>query len=259
MLLRKEGEDVIAITQPAHAWVAGQLARHWGNNAFGSFEPHEEVSLAAALHDVGFLDWEMAPTLNSKTGLPHTFLELPAQAHLGIWTKSIQQVLKYDRYAALLVSMHFTWLCESQPSQVDEDRSLEKKFRGEQEQLQTSIITSLENDYYYGPLSGEGMIQRNRELVSLWDWLSLLLCMGLQEERVIENVRTAGGVTHLKLCPKDESGTRVSVEPWPFQDDSVSLRCEGRQLVQTYSRRGELQEALRAASPVTLKFELVRR
>src|SRR4051812_48678988 len=102
MLQREDKEGVIVISQPAHAWLAGQLAREWGNESFEGFQPRDEVCLAAALHDVGFLDWEMAPTLNIETGLPYTFLELPVRTHLEIWSRGIQQVLKYNRYAALL-------------------------------------------------------------------------------------------------------------------------------------------------------------
>ena len=55
MLHRKLGNGVVIITQPAHAWVSGQLAQQWGNP---DFEPAtEEVRFATEQHDVGFLDW----------------------------------------------------------------------------------------------------------------------------------------------------------------------------------------------------------
>ena len=258
MIHRKTEEGIIVISQPAHAWVTGQLARHWGNQIFGGFEPCEEVNLAAALHDIGFLDWEMAPTLNPKTKLPYSFMEMPASQHLEIWKKSVKEVLMYNRYAGLLVSMHFTWLCESQPSKAKEDQLLEKKFRNEQEELQTSIITSLENDYYYEAVSGDETIIRNRELVSIWDWMSLLFCMGFEEERVIENVPTVHGVTHIRLRPENDQSTRISVDPWPFAGRTVQIRCEGRHLIKSQYDEQELRDALLAASPMTLTFDLVR-
>jgi Protein of unknown function (DUF3891) len=258
MIHRKDEEGIIVISQPAHAWVTGQLTRDWGNAVFGEFKPHEEVNLAATLHDIGFLDWEMAPTLNPRTKLPYSFMEMPTSEHLEIWKKSVKQVLMYNRYAALLVSMHFTWLCESQPSKAKEDQLLEKKFRDEQEELQTSIITSLENDFYYEALTGDETIIRNRELVSIWDWMSLLLCMGFEEERVIENVPTAHGVTHIQLKPEKDHRTRISVEPWPFGREAVQVRCEGKHLIKSQYKEQELRDALQAASPVTLVFDLVR-
>jgi hypothetical protein len=39
MLYRQEKQGKIAITQPMHAWLAGQLARAWGNERFGDVVP----------------------------------------------------------------------------------------------------------------------------------------------------------------------------------------------------------------------------
>src|SRR4051812_36104506 len=116
MLHRGEKEGIFIISQPAHAWVSGQLARHWSNAVFGGFAPAEEVCLAAALHDIGFLAREQSPTFNPATGLPHSFLDLPVDLHLAIWSAGIQQLLGYGRYPTLLVSRHFTWLCEQHTS-----------------------------------------------------------------------------------------------------------------------------------------------
>ena len=64
MLIREEAKGLLLVSQPMHAWVSGQLARSWGNTAFGHFAPPEEVCLAAELHDIGFLEWERCPTFN---------------------------------------------------------------------------------------------------------------------------------------------------------------------------------------------------
>jgi hypothetical protein len=47
MLYRQQMQGRIAITQPMHAWVSGQLARVWGNERFGEMVPFEEVCLGA--------------------------------------------------------------------------------------------------------------------------------------------------------------------------------------------------------------------
>src|SRR5690348_7524279 len=53
MLFRADGEDAIAIAQPSHAWLSGQLARAWGNERFAAPAPYEEVCLGAEQHDIG--------------------------------------------------------------------------------------------------------------------------------------------------------------------------------------------------------------
>jgi hypothetical protein len=50
MLFREHTQGWIAITQPTHAWLSGQLARAWGNECFGEVAPWEEVCLGASAH-----------------------------------------------------------------------------------------------------------------------------------------------------------------------------------------------------------------
>jgi hypothetical protein len=62
MLFQEEGGDaVVAIPQPGHAWLAGQLARAWGNDAFARRPaPLEEVGLGA----------EQLPPYEGVSGVP---------------------------------------------------------------------------------------------------------------------------------------------------------------------------------------------
>jgi hypothetical protein len=75
MLFRTEPLGVLAISQLTHAWIAGQILRAW-NEALG-----EPLLLAAEQHDIGWLDWETAPTFNPETGRPHLFREIGAAVH----------------------------------------------------------------------------------------------------------------------------------------------------------------------------------
>src|SRR5947209_12055357 len=106
MLLREDGDGWLAIGQPSHAWISGQLARAWGNERFGIVEPFEEVCLAAEQHDVGWAERDLAPIHNPQAGLPRSFMEMPLELHLGLFTDGPRNLLSQSRYAALLVSMH---------------------------------------------------------------------------------------------------------------------------------------------------------
>jgi Protein of unknown function (DUF3891) len=75
MLYREDPAGIIVIGQPAHAWIAGQLA--WGNEHVGTVAPWEEVCLTAEQHDMAYALWERAPTLNPQTGRPYSFLDMP--------------------------------------------------------------------------------------------------------------------------------------------------------------------------------------
>jgi hypothetical protein len=256
MVHREDAEGVIVISQPAHAWVSGQIGHAWGNQTFPC--PAEETRLAAEQHDVGFLDWERSPTLNPQTGRPHTFLDMPLETHLGLWTTGIQRMLRFARYPALLVSLHFTELARrTSMGKTPSEREAVARFLGEQDTLQTTLTTSLRNDFHYAALSSDEAIHDNQRLVSLWDWMSLLLCTRFRLPNEILPFPAEDGVECVEMLPLNAEGTRVSVKPWPFRNPDLRIVCEGRRLLKTYSSEEEMREGLRAAARVAILIDLV--
>ncbi|MGH3022632.1 MAG: DUF3891 family protein, partial [Gaiellaceae bacterium] len=218
MLHRATPEGTVVLGQPAHAWVAGRLAHAWAE----PFEPREEVCLAADQHDVGWTAWELAPELDTATGLPYTFSALPPARRLALWARAGELVLPQSRYAALLVSLHGTLLVERFPPQGDEE--LQRAVAGYLEcegAFQARMLESLRADPHYAPHATAETVARNRELVFAWDWLSLALLHGVTEGR-----RAAG----LMLAPADDDPERVAVTPWPFRPEALAVVCEGRVL-----------------------------
>ncbi|MBD1839663.1 DUF3891 family protein [Coleofasciculus sp. FACHB-64] len=258
MLYRKEPEGLIAIAQLAHAWVSGQLAQAWGNEYFGKLEPRKEVCLGAQQHDIGWLSWEKTPTFNPKTGLPHSFTELPRKIHIDIWSKAGELAIAQGRYPALLASLHGTRLYEHYDSSNDspEDIQLVQDFLGHEQAFQKELIDSLRNDPDYAPYSTPEAIARNRQLVGIWDCLSLILCMKLSKERSVEKVPTAEGEITLKLTPLAGDPTQVAVSPWPFSENAVTLVCEGRYLSETFPDEETMRNAIAKAPWVTIKTHL---
>jgi hypothetical protein len=220
MLLREDGDAVIAIGQPAHAWLSGQLARAWGD----AFEPWEEVCLAAEQHDIGMAAWDRAPKLNPKTGLPRSFMELELDDHLEIWWRAAPLVLQQSRYAALLVSMHGTALYERR--NLDDERV--REFLDGQAELQGRLLETLRADPRTAPFAADEIVRRNQQLVWRWDSLSLGLLLGWELE----------------------------LDPWPFRDEHLSLRCEGRRLEGRFDDEEAMREALADAPWVTLDIRV---
>src|SRR5918999_1358555 len=140
MLLRPDGDAVIAIGQPAHAWLSGQLARAWGNERFGAVEPWEEVCLGAEQHDIGMAAWDAAPELNPDTGLPYSFTELPLDRHLGMWAAAPGRVLPQSRYAALLVSLHGAGLYERRDPDDPDHAHAVQAFLAFKRELQAELL-----------------------------------------------------------------------------------------------------------------------
>ena len=101
MLFRTEPSGVLAVSQPAHAWISGQILRAW-DECLG-----ESLLLAGEQHDIGWLDWETAPTFNPQTGRPHLFREIGAAVHSPMWRQGVERALAaWGAHVALLISRH---------------------------------------------------------------------------------------------------------------------------------------------------------
>ena len=236
------------ITQPAHAALSAQLAHGWGNDRFGEVEPRDAVSLGALLHDIGWLDWEQSPTLNPSTGLPHSFMQLPTRVHLDIWESASRRALTFGRYPALLTSLHFTGLYDrfhdySRDSEADarDARALVDRERA----FQNDLVGALRSDSTMADAAGEAQLNRNRQLVALWDGMSLAICHGIGGPREFRNVPSSDGEMNITLSMRNAD---VVVDPWPFQDDRVDVTADGRVLTRRFDDQVVMQEALAHAS-----------
>lgn len=258
MVHRQIRPGLLVVTQPSHAWISGQLARAWGNEQFGRFEPYEEVCLAAGQHDLGWIGWEMTPTHNPRTGLPYSFLEMPVRQHLEIWSEAARRMTIQSRYAGLLVSLHITWLYEHFPrpdASPDEQRAIQS-FLDRERALHQELIAELESDPHYAPVATPDVVARNRRLVGIWDWISLRLCGGLREEEQVARVPTAHGTTTLTLRPLDPEGYQVAVAPWPFRQSVVPLVMEGRRLAGPWANEAVMRAEISVAPRVTRLLKL---
>jgi hypothetical protein len=200
LLVRPEGEGALLITQQAHAWVSGQLARAWGNERFEPPEPREQVCLAAEQHDLGMTSFDMRPDIDPETGLPLSFMEMPLGRHLAIWRAAPRRMLVQDRYAALLVSLHGSALYARREPGPEVSEYLD-----EQRAFQRELAGAL-------GVSDEEM-ERNQRLIWIFDSLSLALLLDWDPFEV-EGIERRG----------------ASVHPWPFADRALTVRCDARRL-----------------------------
>ncbi len=258
MLLRSDPEGVLAIGQASHAWVSGQLARAWGNARFGPVEPREEVCLAAEQHDVGMAAWDLTPTRNHHTGLPHSFMEMPVETHLELWRAGPPRLLSQSRYAALLASLHGYRLYEHRDldrlthDQVDAVRA----FLSDQRAWQGQLLESLRGDPATAAAAAPERVRHNSDLIWTWDFLALALCLEWAPCAARE-VPSSEGPIAIQIATGD-APLEFSFDPWPFTNpDEVVVRCEGRRLQRGFGTDQQLGEALAGAGWETLDFRLV--
>ena len=258
MLLREDDHGVLAIGQPSHAWISGQLARAWGNVRFGRVDPFEEVCLAAEQHDVGWAARDLEPIYNPETGLPRSFMQMPLDVHLELWVDGPRALLAQSRYAALLVSMH-GWRLYARRD-LDRlspgDAAAVRNFLAGQRSFQQELIASLRADPAAAPAASDELTERNSMLIWTWDYLSLALCRDWASATA-KRAPTADGQVDLNLTRGTEPGL-FGLEPWPFPTDVVALHCEARRLQQRFDDGDEMRVALAGAPWETLRLRLER-
>jgi hypothetical protein len=129
--------------------------------------------------------------------------------------------------------MHGSALYERFPPDDPSDQRLVRDFLVGQLALQAELAAGFDAD----------QVRRNQKLVFAWDYISLALCLGWTPAEV-EDVPTADGTpVTLQLTEDGE------LDPWPFRDERVDLKVEGRRL------EGSFEDS----PPVTLDFTLRRR
>lgn len=256
MLLREDGRGVLAIGQPAHAWLSGQLARAWGNEQFGVVEPLDEVCLAAEQHDVGWAQRDLEPVFNPHTGLPQSFTEVPVADHLPLFTQGPASLVSQSRYVALLVSLHGRRLYQRRDlAKLPRDEAdAITSFLSYQRVFQAELIGSLRSDSPAAPHLADPRIDRNSLLIWTWDYLSLALCLGWAPATA-RGVPTAEGAADLELT---SSGRVHHLDPWPFSAPALTVRCEGRRLTDRSAGEAELRAAFAAARWEQLELRLER-
>jgi hypothetical protein len=232
------------IGQPSHAWLSGQLARAWRDD----FDSREATCLAAEQHDIGMAEWDLRPTLNPETGLPHSFMEMPLDTHLELWSAAASKLVRQSAYAALLVSMHGTALYEMRDldRMTEADAEKVRRFLGDRRAEQDALLATLGRH--------REDVARNQRLVWTWDFLSLALCLDWTPTTA-ERVPLGDEEPDVRL--RVERGGGIELDPWPFAEEHVVVRCEGRRLDGGYRSDVELYAALERAEVTWLRWDLV--
>jgi hypothetical protein len=224
MILRSPEDGTrLLIPQPSHALLSGQMMAAWGAPGFARPDPAPEVILAAGQHDIAWLSWETAPTLDPESGLPHPFTSLGAAVHAPMWARGVELArAAWGLWPALLISLHGTRIYTQymDPDRLPpEDHAAIDRNAAKEDALQKSWIARLGAD--------AAQVERNSALVAVTDALSLALCFA-DPDKAGEAPMEDGTMRKMKLVRLETS--RWSLDPWPFREDTLTLRCEAIRL-----------------------------
>jgi hypothetical protein len=223
MLFRTEPSGVLAISQPTHAWISGQILRAW-DEALG-----KPLLLAAEQHDIGWLDWETAPSFNSHTGRPHLFREIGAAVHSPMWRQGVERALgAWGAHVALLVSRHGGVIYRRY---TDRHRISEADAAAAQTYLETQAPLEAEWAKMLG--LDAAALQKETMLVALSDTLSLAACGELKTPLEVEAPNASGGTETLTLTERPGHPFDLVLSPWPLRESLLTVEGEARPLPAT--------------------------
>ena len=210
MMYRKEAGRELAISQPAHAWISGQLLRRFAAPL------SETLLLAAEMHDLGWLDWERAPTFDARAGRPPSFREVGAAEHAPMWTAGVERALAaWGPQIALLISRHGGRIYRrfGLPSAGPRDAEAIRAYLAAQAPREAEWAAGLDANE----------LERQSTLIAFADALSLAVCGALRLPATLE--LPEGEVRVVEAGPYD-----LRLLPWPFRDEAFVLEGEGRPL-----------------------------
>ena len=235
MIIRRDGEGLLAIAQPDHARLAGVFAESWRGGAGGS------LVAASHHHDDGWIDWEKAPTIDDE-GRPHDFLTIPMDDRVAVYRRGIDLLATTDRAAGLLTSLHFGRLLAEGLGALERDaRRTAEDFLAEQSTWEARTWRQV------GEPEG---VEADYRVLRAVDYLSLLLCM-----RPLDQLDAASVMTMTLRV----EGQRVTLDPYPFDTDELAVGVAARVLTATTFDSDEAyRSALAGASVRALNWTLSR-
>ena len=239
MLFRSQSSGVLAIRQPTHAWISGQILRAWDENL------GETLLLAAEQHDIGWLDWETEPTFNPSTGRPHLFREVGAAAHAPMWTQGVQRARDaWGTHVALLVSRHGGVIYRRF---MDRHRMGETDAAAAQNYLNTQA--PIEGAWARALGLEASELEKETGLIAFADTLSLALCGDLKAPLDLEVPARGGDALKMRLAERPSSSFDFVLSPWPFRTNELVAEGEARPLPNTGRLSDEVAVRNWMASP----------
>ncbi len=266
MIIQQTSDPMLVIRQTDHAILSGFFAREWGNDAFPRPEPFASFCLAAAEHDNGWQEWEMAPGVDPKSFSPYTFMSVPTDEHVLLYQRGIDRVVKSDLYAGLLVASHCMGLYDRAKATMPGYSA--KYVKSQEQQHATDFVqrlrlqqlrlkVDLRNDPATKDLTDEKLITANIQRLAALDRLSLYFCLGADHDTTIEGVPMNESGEEADWELRSAGANEFTLDPYPFRREPLEFALLARRIPRRrYMDDADFQSVLSAAPFFQLKFTL---
>jgi hypothetical protein len=266
MIIQEQGDQLILIRQTDHAVLAGFFARALGNKVFSRPEPFESFCLAAAEHDNGWNEWEILPQLDLKTFAPYNFMSIPTEEHIALYQRGIERVVRADRYAGLLVSMHCSGLYDRTRATMpgfsakyvkSNESHLVTDFLQRLRLQQLRLKVDLRADPVLKAYADDHSLQANLQRLEALDRLSLYFCLAPLDGSTIDAVPVNGNGSEADWDLQPAGNNFVTLRPYPFVKDPLDISILARRVPKRpYADENEFQKVLAQAPYFAINYTL---
>jgi hypothetical protein len=234
-----EGSPRLAITMDEHTALAGQFARAFGNGNFEPVEPRDVMLYVISQHDKGWVDFDAAPKVDPRTGLPYNLVDTPAEDITRTSAASPAFHEKHHPYAALMSSMHSWGLYNGRYGISDKvlintippaERHLADRMLEAELARQARLKAELAKDPKTAPWIEEEHLFQNYRQLQFFDTFALYF------NRDHEAARGAATFPRVPMSAKKDATIAVrpiepgvyAVSPYPFKEDKARFSFTGR-------------------------------
>lgn len=260
MIVQPAGEGLLLFRQTDHALLSGAFAQAWGNREVPEPARRASTLVAAARHDDGWAQWELAPRL-AKDGDPVDFIHIPVHEHVALYKRGIDLVEEEDDYAGLVTSLHGERLY-TRPFYPGMDPRIDH-LEGEDLDLATGYVEGerARQERLVAGLGEDARVDAEEgwRLLQVWDRLSLLVCMqplSDEPEQELPPITVGGGDVRIKA--RGTSSAQIECDPYPFANEPATFSIEAlRTGRRTWDAEADYRRDVRGAERVIVTFSAV--
>ena len=241
------GEPHFLCSMREHNALCGRFVRAFGNDAFERCEPFEEMVYVVSHHDYGWDEFDGAPMLDDRTGLPCGVGNAPVPGGTDTGRRSAEINEARHLYCGLISSMHSWGLYHARygysefrtrpggstsiPVGPGDREEVDRMLSGEiarQERIRETLAADPET----APWVEEAHIVQNYKQLQFFDTLALYFNLRHETDRGVETFtcvpRDAAADAEVTVTPK--GGGVYALDPFPFAGDRLETACSGRYL-----------------------------
>ncbi|WNF37896.1 DUF3891 family protein [Bacillaceae bacterium IKA-2] len=253
MIILKKTNEIVMFTQHHHAFLSGEIAKHFKTDRFQSIDHWGELMLAIYEHDRSWIGLDETPIWNDEKEVPYSFIDYPLIPKLAFYKIGIDEIEQMSPYAALLCSMHYcSFFKRSMDKRVD-------KFLEAEEKRQTKIINTL------NLLDGKLQSQHFR-LLQFCDDLSLYLCLNEPGTKKVEEYPWfRDGMANSEIFSEENkplyaewlNNKEVAVHSFPFKEE-FDLKLQYKRVPKNLIREKGIAPAYHAIEVIEYEVKITR-